>query len=200
MREIQEEGPRLVGLDEPFRLGREPIGQILAGRHIFQTGQKFAADILERSEIGRRRTGHGAGDVHVKSLIGGQESRTAEMPFADVPGGVSRRFQHFRESDFLQRQLPERIWLQEPLVRSIGPAVKKIGEMQPSRVLAGEDAGPRRRANRASGIGIGESHSIRGEPVDVRCAVIRAAVASGIAAAEIVHEDDDDVGRGGGGS
>ena len=122
------------------------------------------------------------------------------MPFADVAGRVSRRFQHFRESDFLQRQLPERIWLQEPLVRSIGSAIKKIGQVQPSRVFAGENAGPRRRADRASGIGIGESHSIRGEPVDVRRVVVFATVAADIAATEIVHEDDDDVRRRGGGS
>ncbi len=66
--------------------------------------------------------------------------------------------------------------------------------MQARRVLAGEDACPRWRADRASRVGVGEAHALRREPVDVRRLVERAAEAAQVAPAHVVDENEDEVG------
>src|SRR6185369_13626518 len=51
-----------------------------------------------------------------------------------------------------------------------------------------------RRTNRCAGIVIGETHSLRGEPVEMRSPVIVGPVAAKIAITQIVGENEDGVG------
>ena len=109
-------------------------------------------------------------------------------------GGVTGFFQVLRERDFFQRQFLAELGAIELLAGHILPAWQPIGEMEPGRPLAGHDAGPRRRADRAGSIGLREPHSVGSEAVDVRRFVIRAAVAAQVRPAEVVHQDENDVG------
>ena len=55
------------------------------------------------------------------------------------------------------------------------------------------------RAERAGGVGLGEADAAGGEFIDVGGFAEGAAVDGGVAPAEVVGEDEDDVGRAGGG-
>ena len=65
--------------------------------------------------------------------------------------------------------------------------------------LAGEYAGAGGGAERAGGVGLGEADAAGGEFIDVGGFAEGAAVDGGVAPAEVVGEDEDDVGRAGGG-
>ena len=68
-----------------------------------------------------------------------------------------------------------------------------IGDVQPSRILAGHQRGPRRRANGARRVIGREPHAVAGQPVDVRRLVEIAAVAAEVGPTQIVGDDENDV-------
>ena len=61
-------------------------------------------------------------------------------------------------------------------------------------VLAGHEAAARRRADGAAGVGLGEAHALGGQAVQVRREDVLLAVAAEVAVAEVVGQDEDDVG------
>src|SRR5262249_23031795 len=149
---------------------------------------------LERGEVTPRRTGLVAGDVHVEALALRLEAFTAQVPFADVCGGVSRRLERLGEGRLFERQLRGDDGAQQWLVGPVGAAGDEVGEVEALRVLAGDQRGARRRADGAGGVGGGELYAVGGEAVEVRRAVVGAAVTAEVAGAEVVDQDDDDVG------
>src|SRR5262249_43015095 len=82
------------------------------------------------------------------------------------------------------------------LGRHVLAAGQKGGDVVARRVAAGEDAGPRRRAQGTSGVGIGELHALRCKLVNVWRLVKRAAEKADVAPAHVVDEDEDKVGLG----
>ena len=60
-------------------------------------------------------------------------------------------------------------------------------------MLSRHDAGPGWRADRAGGIRIGESHTLPGQPVDIRCFVESAAIAAELIPAEVIGKNQDDI-------
>src|SRR5579872_3546003 len=121
-----------------------------------------------------------------------------QVPFADECRGVSVRLQYFRQGDFFQWEFIADFRWREPLIGAIAAAWDPVGDVHPLRILAGENAGPRRRANRARGIIIREANALVRHLVDVRRLVKRAAIATEIALSEIIDEDEDDIGLVGG--
>jgi hypothetical protein len=68
-------------------------------------------------------------------------------------------------------------------------------ETAAERILARQQRVTRRRADRGRRMCVGEPPALGGEPVDVRRLHLRRAVAAHVAVAEIVREDEHDVGR-----
>ena len=65
-------------------------------------------------------------------------------------------------------------------------------------VLAGHEAAARRRADGAAGVGLGEAHALGRQAVEVGRLDALLAVAAEVAVAEVVGQDEDDVGLGAG--
>ena len=106
------------------------------------------------------------------------------MPFAAGVGCVTGGFQHFRKGDAAVTQSTE---ITRQFASSDKPADARL-----VRVEAGEQA----RARRAAAAGIvaaGETQAIRGEGVECRRADL-ATVAAEVRVAEIVGEDEENVG------
>ena len=144
--------------------------------------------------------------VFVVALVLGPEAFLgAEVPLAGEEGGVAGVFQGFGDGDLFERQAFQilggeqfAILLREARERAglVGlRAAEEVGVARACGILAGLNAGARRRAHRAGGIGAGETHAARGEGVEVRRLVERAAVTAEITLAEIVGEDEDEVER-----
>jgi len=100
------------------------------------------------------------------------------MPFPNARRTVSRRLQHFGNRHVFKRQFLPKIRFQQLGRGPLLAAGNEIGQMQPRRIFARENAGTRRRTNRTRRIGIGESHALRSQPVNVRRAVVTAAIAA----------------------
>ena len=70
---------------------------------------------------------------------------------------------------------------------------KMVREMKSRRRETSHDRGARGRANRRSRVGIRESHSLAGEPIDVRGLQVFVALTAEIHPTEVVDEDEKDV-------
>ena len=194
VRQIEEERLVAVALDEFLGLRRQPVGEIFAIGGVLQPRHEHALLVLVGSEITARRAGRVAGDVDVEAALLRQRSLAAEVPFADVAGGVSGLPQLRGNRRLAGRQLLIDDGTQQFLIGPIGAARQPVGEIEPGRILAGHERGACRRADRTSGVGIGETLALRGEAIEVRRLVILAAVAAEIGPTEIVGEDDNNVG------
>src|SRR5439155_20465501 len=81
VRQVEEERPVLVLLDEPLRFEREPVGEVFPLLRLFETGH-LAALVLEGREVAARGAGLVAPDVHVEPEPRRLEALTAEVPLA----------------------------------------------------------------------------------------------------------------------
>ena len=129
MRQVQEERPVLVRLDELQRLVREPVAEEFARGAVGQRGD------LVGGKITRRLPGGRAGDVQVEALLVGIECRAAQVPLADARRGEARRLEQPREVHRLQRKVHRPV---RHLELREGPHVPRdpIGDVQPRRDTA----------------------------------------------------------------
>ena len=121
----------------------------------------------------------------------GADSR--ETPFADRGRGVAGGLEDLGEGGLLKRQElgPGR---QEQL-RIVGQgAGNPVGDVQAGGIFSGEERGARGRADGAGGVILGELHAVARELVDGGRFVDVAAEAGEIRSAEVVGENEDDVG------
>ena len=65
--------------------------------------------------------------------------------------------------------------------------------MQTGRVLTGHYRGSRRRADRTCSVGVGEQHTLLGQPVDIGRLVQVATVAGHILPAEVIGKDENKI-------
>ena len=129
-----------------------------------------------------------------------------QVPLAEVCGRVTGVFQYLsqRGNRGIQSEgrpnvgaLPVR---QTAFVRGGNEAnlwhvSRGFGYAVPRRILAAHDAGARRRAGRAGCVGIRERQAARCESFNIRGFIQRSlAVERGVGPAEIVGQDQDDVG------
>ena len=108
------------------------------------------------------------------------------MPFAENSRGIALRLQRLGKRKRVERQAPA----------LAGAAAEGALELPAEAVLvqSGEQRGAGRRAHRPVAVVIREAHPLGREPVDIRRAIARAAIATQIAVAEVVRENDDEVG------
>src|SRR5262245_47512619 len=108
----------------------------------------------------------------------------AQMPFADEARLVAGLLEPFGERDFGERQ-----------IGAFDRGVVFVSE--PLLVAAGHQPGPRGAALRCADVALGAADTARGEGVYVGRGDVLAAVDREVAKAEVVDEDDEDVGAGG---
>ena len=116
-----------------------------------------------------------------------------EVPFAKEPGGVSGGLQGFGQEDAFMVDARFPLWDEELGVLSVVSG-DPVSEVEARRVAPGEDGGPTGRTNSAGGVAVGEEHAVFGEPVDVWGFVEGGPVAAEIAPAEVIDEEEDEIG------
>ena len=186
--QVEEERPGPVLLDEPDRLVGEAVGQILVIVPSTQAGG------LESEVPAGRRARLGPADVPVEALAFGPERRPAQVPLADAGRTVSGRLERLGERELLEGQVLADRRTTQLLGRPVGPPRQPVREVQPRGVLAGHDGGSRRGADRAGRVAVGEPHAPARQGIDVGGLVIRAAVTAEVGPAEVVQDDQHDVG------
>jgi hypothetical protein len=186
-----------VGLDEPARLGREAVGQVLARRPVLQ------ARVAVRTEVPLPAVGpaaFAAAPVDVEALVLRPEPLRAQVPLAREEGRVAGVLHRLGQRDLLVGQSVavgrgQQPRVSPPLARLVAAAgVDVVGHAHPLGVLARHDAGPRGRAHGARRVSVGEPHARRRQAVHVRRVVERAAAAAQVRPAEVVDEEEHEVG------
>jgi len=109
------------------------------------------------------------------------------MPLAEQGGRVAVVLKHARESGDRRR---------DPALR-LPAAYDHIHNADSLLVATGEKRGPGRTADRGVGVEVREEHPLFGHLFDARC-LDPAVVHGHIAAAQVVGQDDHNVGRAGG--
>jgi hypothetical protein len=122
----------------------------------------------------------------------------AEVPLAELGRGVAGLLQRLRERDGLRRERRDVV----DRAQRAGAPVKAVDaadgvDAGAGAVLAAEQRRARRLAVGAAGVAVREPHSLAGQAVDVRRLVVLAAVGGDVGVAEVVGEDQDDVGLAG---
>ncbi len=103
----------------------------------------------------------------------------AEAPLADYPGGVAGLFQQLGDG-----------YIRRPKRHAGVAADQRVARMQ-----AGHQAAARRSADRASGVVIGEAHPLGGKLIDIRRFDCLLPVAAQVAVAQIVGQNENNIGR-----
>ena len=125
-------------------------------------------------------------EVGVESLPGGHVAVFgAQVPFAHHGGAVALRLERFGERDLLRRQA------------GLAVGTEHVAHPRADGVAAREEGCAGGGAGRGGRVELGEAHAFGGHLVEVRRANRRVAVARQVAVAEIVGEEDDEVGAAG---
>ena len=176
VREIQEEGTLTIGVDEALRLP----GEIVLA--------------LSPLPLARNR-GRLAGVEDVESLLERTEAGAPEVPFAQGSRCVPGVAQPLRQRRLAEWQVLPNRRVQHSLRGRVRAAREKRGQVEPRRSASGQDRRPRRRADRRCHVGGREPQSFGGKSIQMRRAVVAAAIGAEVVDAKIIREDEDDVRR-----
>ena len=119
-------------------------------------------------------------------MAGGHEvGVVAEVPLPDAGGGVAPFAEDLRNRPFA--------WVEPfPGCREKDAQVLFVDvHVDPPWVATGHQAGAGGRADRASGIEIGQAHALPGHPVEDRCGVRLRSEGTDVCIAQVVAEYDD---------
>ena len=204
--EVDEERTAPAGTDELARL----VGHALVHMAARLVGDRGVVDKLApRREVASAgaRSARDMRPVHIEALIlrlvGIAGSHVVpEVPFSKMSGGVARALQRLGKGMVVGlqtcdrvRDVDSRIARQELLFEGhFREMASGGGDAGACGMLTDHDAGARRRAERAGGVGMGQPHAPRSEAVEVRCLVVGAAKATQVAGTEVVGENQHDIG------
>ena len=185
----------LVGFDELRRLGRQPVGQMLAVRAIGQpriaVGREIPFPAIRAATVD-------AAHVDVEPLILRPPAFRSQMPLARKERGVTGGFHGFRQRrGFQGKPVGVRRGQQQRVAFpafGLGRCADIVRDPRPLRPLPGHDAGAGGRAHGTCRVGVGELGTLLCQRVDVRRLVERAAVAAQVALTEIIGQDEHDIG------
>src|SRR5690606_12017677 len=116
------------------------------------------------------------------------ETAPAEVPLAEIAGGIPGRCQPLRKRVDLQRQLPRPDRINQFRKRST-VSRDVLRNAEPRLILSRLQIRTRRRTNRP-GVELRISHPLPRQSVDVRSLVKRIFVTAQIGPAQVVREDD----------
>lgn len=196
--EVEEEGVVLFLFEKIDGGIGELVGEEVAWFALVEAGHAEGREVFPLSF---RLAPLAATDVDVESVTGGVvliEVGLAdghEVPFAKEGGGVAGLLEGFGKEDTFV--LDARFPLGNgELGEGFFVAGNPVGEFQAGGVASTEDGRAAGRAHGAGGVSIGEEHTVRSELVDVRGFVKLRAVTSEVAQAEVIDEEEDEVGLG----
>jgi hypothetical protein len=135
-----------------------------------------------------------APDVDIETLLFGKKAFAAEVPFANESSPVAGLFQCLGEGNLLQRQLADDARPFQLLIRTIAAPRQPIGEAKAGGIFPRENTRASWRTDGARGVGLGESHGAGRETVEVGGLVEGAAVTPKVAPAQIIRQDENNVG------
>ena len=107
------------------------------------------------------------GDLDIEALLKRACRVFAEVPLAEMAGGVAVFFQGLGEGELFERKTLVDLSVQEPLEAEVPPSRQPVGQVEARRVLAAQDAGAGGGSERRRGISFGKAHSALCEAVDV---------------------------------
>ena len=172
-RHIAKERPRLVLFDEAH-------GRI--GEHIGDESFRRRADAIVLElwiEVVREKAAAEAEELIEALAARGRGMIGAVVPFAEATGGIACGLQRLGQRHFIAMHHFE--------------AVRRVDHMQPRMMPPGEQRRTRRRADGAD-VEILEFDALCSQPVERRRGEFRIAMATQIAPAHVIGEDEEDVG------
>ncbi len=173
---VHEERTCLVFFDEGNGFFGHAVLDVLVGH----TGVGIEVFELPRGDEAASGTGAGpVREIDIEAVLQRRIRRGAEMPFAEVGGGVASGLEGFRNGVIGSRQAGNRFRHESrrrgASLRTSGGLKDNIGRVAVGRgdagargAKAGEDGGARRRTERAGRVGAGECHTAFCESVEVR--------------------------------
>ena len=179
-----------TGLDEPRGLVGDDVGHVAGFRHrplvLEEVGPAGAVGVLVVVDVAALE----AEEEVVAVRVGAVLLLVAEMPLAEERRGVAGVLQQLRQRVAGSRQ---------SLFRGRGDAAEGRLDRGALLVPTGHEPGTRRAADRAVGIEVGELHPVLCQAVDVRRLDVLRPVAADVGLADVVGDDEHDVGprRGG---
>ena len=209
VREVEEERPVLVGVDEADRfVGVAPGQRAVIDRpldHLAVAHQRHVPVLRLRIVVRRRSAvplSRGDGHPHVVRVrqpeprvealrIGRNGGRWPRCHLPTIAGRVAPRLQQLGDRDLVERQALRGVVAKHLRRAAAGDAVHAAADRQ----AAGEQRRPARRAHRLD-VEAGPLLPLGGHRVEPRRADVRAAERAEVAVAQVVGEDDDDVRRG----
>lgn len=190
--EVEEEGTVFLPLDELAGFGAKEIGEVV-GRL-----ETLILPILQPCQFGAFPKGvHAAGnadelieaafvrwfELKAAEVIAAVPAAVAtEMPFADVGGTIATRFEHVGQRGLLH---PELVLLRQ---------IDVVEDTEAGWEFPAHEAHARGHADGRDSVGAGEARALVGEPVEMRCGDVLAAVCTDVGIAHVVGEDNDKVG------
>ncbi len=164
---------------------RNLVFRFVAGFHLRSCQAVAEPDVI--GELVCRIKPHvvavGNAPVGIKPLIGWQAGRQmAEMPLANAGGPVAGVFEHVGDRHFIRVK-----------------ALLAVGEQHRAHaetliMAAGQQGGPRSRADSTAHIEVGELRAFSSHPVQVRSFGNGRSVEADVSISHVINEDDDDVG------
>ena len=119
--------------------------------------------------------------------------KVPEVPLADADSRVVFGFEGFGQRRDRQRQILGSVDGHAELLIGSPMARDEVRDADVSGILTREYAGARRRADRASRIGVGEAYALARQGVDVGRLDLLLAVTTEMAVAQIVGHDEDNI-------
>jgi hypothetical protein len=200
MGQVEEERPLSGHVDHLERLVGQAVGQILAGLPARQAGHipVFAPETV-RALVGMEERGgsapESASDVDIETLRLGIKARRTQVPLADQRGEVARVVEVFGERDLGKGQVADGGGRRHfPAARRVFGRFVPDGHTEARGMLAGHDGGAGRRAHRRGRVRLGEPHAVAGQAVEVRRLVQVGPVTAQVRPAQIVRQDQNNVG------
>jgi len=189
MGEIEEEGLLFVTANEVQTFVGQKIGQISAGG-VFGGRIGFEIEMPSRRAEGLVKTAFGG------MVLGG----FAEVPFAEHAGDVASRLQGLGKGHLVQGQAG--LIVHRPQGAAL--PVKSVNashriDAGSGRVLTAQQRGARGGAIGAASVTGGQPQPLGGQPVNVRRLVIPAAVTGQVGVTQVIGQNENNVGPGGGG-
>ena len=185
--QIGEEGFVRVGVDEGHGGVGDAVGGLGVVARIGRRGGGFRIP-----ELGVALGALAGGEAGAEALGVGGEFAAAEVPLAGEEGRVTAVAQRFGEGGLGEREVVGVGGGEEFAGAHAGD---EIGDAEARRIFSGHDAAAGGRADAAGGVALGETQAAFREGINVRRFIERVRVVrADVHVAEVVGEDEDDVG------
>ena len=199
--EVEEEWFAFVLLDETDGAVGQNVSEVitfLPAFHARDIGRGMLVALV--GEMVRARLPHlVSGNVEVESVglrvvVAAALVMGLKVPLADVGSGVARLFQGLGEGGVFKWHVASKFRWGQPMARAEWTTrAAVVSQMDPARILPGQDTRTGRRADRVRGVGISEKCSAAGKPVYIRRFVEGAAGDPEIRPPEVIDQKENDI-------